>query len=139
MPYVESVMAQDALTTWVYLCFSGRQVKGTPIEGFPNGLPDLTPLGVRITLENMIGICLRSKPCLASMIAGPDGEMVMNPIPGEAGTDYPVFTEGIIMSQNKPRPKPILAAQCQRPGSIVGNSSTCLASTQTQQPTARSA
>ena len=26
--------------------------------------------------------------------AGPDGEMVMNPIPGEAGTDYPVFTEG---------------------------------------------
>lgn len=56
----------------------GRQVKGTPIEGFPNGLPDLTPLGVRITLENMIG---------------PDGEMVMNPIPGEAGTDYPVFTE----------------------------------------------
>ena len=46
------------LTTLVYLCFPGRQVKGTPIEGFPNGLPDLTPLGVRITLENMIGICL---------------------------------------------------------------------------------
>ena len=46
------------LTTLVYLCFLGRQVKGTPIEGFPNGLPDLTPLGVRITLENMIGICL---------------------------------------------------------------------------------
>ena len=28
------------------------------------------------------------------MPPGPDGEMVMNPIPGEAGTDYPVFTEG---------------------------------------------
>jgi hypothetical protein len=36
----------------------GRQVKGgkgKPVEGFPNGLPDLTPLGVRITLENMLG------------------------------------------------------------------------------------
>ena len=69
-------------------------MKGTPIEGFPNGLPDLTPLGVRITLENMIGICLISTSSLASTVAGPDGEMVMNPIPGEAGTDYPVFTEG---------------------------------------------
>ncbi len=29
--------------------------KGKPVEGFPNGLPDLTPLGVRITLENMLG------------------------------------------------------------------------------------
>jgi len=56
----------------------GRQVKGQPIEGFPNGLPDFTPKGVRITLENMIG---------------DNGEIVMNPIPGEAGTDYPVFTE----------------------------------------------
>jgi len=55
----------------------GRQVKGDPIEGFPDGLPEFTPKGVRITLENMIG---------------PDGEMVMNPIPGEAGTDYPVYT-----------------------------------------------
>ena len=26
------------------------------------------------------------------VLAGPDGEMVMNPIPGEAGTDYPVYT-----------------------------------------------
>ena len=33
----------------------GRQVQGQPVEGFPNGLPELTPLGVRITLENMIG------------------------------------------------------------------------------------
>ena len=33
----------------------GRQVQGEPVEGFPNGLPELTPLGVRITLENMIG------------------------------------------------------------------------------------
>ena len=38
------------------------------------------------------------------MITGPDGEMVMNPIPGEAGTDYPVFTEGIT-SQNRPTKK----------------------------------
>ena len=29
--------------------------KGKPVDGFPNGLPDLTPLGVRITLENMLG------------------------------------------------------------------------------------
>lgn len=27
-----------------------------------------------------------------SVLTGPDGEMVMNPIPGEAGTDYPVYT-----------------------------------------------
>ena len=33
----------------------GRQVAGKPVDGFPNGLPALTPLGVRITLENMIG------------------------------------------------------------------------------------
>ena len=33
----------------------GRQVKGDPIEGFPDGLPEFTPKGVRITLENMIG------------------------------------------------------------------------------------
>ena len=26
-------------------------------------------------------------------IIGPDDEMVMNPIPGEAGTDYPVYSE----------------------------------------------
>jgi len=55
----------------------GRQVAGQPVEGFPNGLPDFTPKGVRITLENMFG---------------PSGEMIMNPIPGEAGTDYPVYT-----------------------------------------------
>ena len=42
-------------TFYINTLSSGRQVKGTPIEGFPNGLPDLTPLGVRITLENMIG------------------------------------------------------------------------------------
>ena len=34
----------------------GRQVAGKPVEGFPNGLPALTPLGVRITLENMFGM-----------------------------------------------------------------------------------
>ena len=33
----------------------GRQVAGKPVEGFPNGLPDFTPKGVRITLENMFG------------------------------------------------------------------------------------
>jgi len=54
----------------------GRQVAGKPVEGFPNGLPALTPLGVRLTIENMLG---------------PDGELIMNPIPGEAGTDYPVY------------------------------------------------
>ena len=59
-------------------------MKGTPIEGFPNGLPDLTPLGVRITLENMIGTC-RIWALPGITFAGPDGEMVMNPIPGEAG------------------------------------------------------
>jgi hypothetical protein len=34
----------------------GRQVAGQPVDGFPNGLPALTPLGVRITLENMFGM-----------------------------------------------------------------------------------
>ena len=33
----------------------GRQVAGKPVEGFPNGLPALTPLGVRLTIENMLG------------------------------------------------------------------------------------
>ena len=33
----------------------GRQVSGAPVEGFPDGLPEFTPKGVRITLENMIG------------------------------------------------------------------------------------
>jgi len=46
------------------------------IDGFPDGLPDLTPLGVRLSLENMLDAA---------------GNLVMNPIPGEAGTDYPVF------------------------------------------------
>jgi len=56
------------------------QVSGTgrQVPGFPDGLPPFTPRGVRLTLENMIGV---------------DGQMLMNPIPGEAGTDYPVFTE----------------------------------------------
>lgn len=74
----------------------GRQVAGKPVEGFPNGLPDLTPLGVRITLENMIGGAPHLLP--SNPVAGPNGEMVMNPIPGEAGTDYPVFTEGSLTS-----------------------------------------
>ena len=25
------------------------------------------------------------------LFVGPDGELIMNPIPGEAGTDYPVY------------------------------------------------
>ena len=32
----------------------GRQVAGKPVEGFPNGLPALTPLGVRITLKTCL-------------------------------------------------------------------------------------
>merc|ERR1712106_198942 len=52
-----------------------RQVRQA-IDGFPNGLPDATPLGVRLILENMFG---------------PDGEINMPPIPGEAGVDYPVY------------------------------------------------
>ena len=41
----------------------GRQVQGGPVEGFPDGLPALTPLGVRITLENMIGDYLSKFEC----------------------------------------------------------------------------
>merc|ERR1712200_159957 len=41
---------------------SSRQVASKPVEGFPNGLPALTPLGVRLTIENMIG---------------PDGDKIM--------------------------------------------------------------
>ena len=48
-------MEHSTLDVRINTLSAGRQVKGTPIEGFPNGLPDLTPLGVRITLENMIG------------------------------------------------------------------------------------
>ena len=31
---------------------------------------------------------------------GPDGEMVMNPIPGVAGTDYPVLSEFLFSDNN---------------------------------------
>ena len=77
-------------------------MKGQPIEGFPNGLPDFTPKGVRITLENMIGAAHGTLTTLDS-IPGDNGEIVMNPIPGEAGTDYPVFTEGA----STPPPTPL--------------------------------
>ena len=72
----------------------GRQVSGAPVEGFPDGLPEFTPKGVRITLENMIGLEIFSEHTQIFLCppAGPDGEMVMNPIPGEAGTDYPVLS-----------------------------------------------
>ena len=32
-----------------------RQVADQPVDGFPGGLPVLTPLGVRLTLESMTG------------------------------------------------------------------------------------
>lgn len=54
-----------------------------------------------------------------------------------SGTDYPVFTEGSLL-QNSQRQISILAPQCRRLVSIVGNSSTCPASTQTQRLIARS-
>ena len=63
--------------------------------------------------------------------------MVMNPIPGEAGTDYPVFTEGMRPQFEKLYSTIILSLQCQRQGSIVLSSNICLAFTQTQQQTAR--
>ena len=73
----------------------GRQVAGKPVEGFPNGLPDFTPKGVRISLENMFGKQNKAKVLESKLVivnAGPSGEMIMNPIPGEAGTDYPVYS-----------------------------------------------
>ena len=54
--------------------FSARQ-ESSP--GDPD-LPDLTPLGVRLSLEDMV------------RNAGQDVEM--RPIPGEPGVDYPVFS-----------------------------------------------
>ena len=63
--------------------------------------------------------------------------MVMNPIPGEAGTDYPVFTEGRRPQLEKLYSTIILSLQYQRQGSIVLSSNICLASTQTQLQTVR--
>ena len=33
----------------------GQQVSTDPLSGFPDGLPEETPLGVRLSLENMLG------------------------------------------------------------------------------------
>jgi len=49
------------------------------VPGFPNGLPNGTPEGVKIAL--------------ASAERGPDGEFIMNPIPGQAGVDFPVLAQ----------------------------------------------
>merc|ERR1712203_1017264 len=46
------------------------------LEGFPDGLPALTPKGVKLSLDQILNAA---------------GDLVMNPIPGEAGVDYPVF------------------------------------------------
>lgn len=78
------LLLAGVMSAHIFVCLSSpspnsrtrRQVAGKPVEGFPNGLPALTPLGVRITLENMFG---------------PNGEMVMNAIPGEAGVDYATY------------------------------------------------
>merc|ERR1712243_301779 len=53
-----------------------RTARQVVFEGFPSGLPDLTPLGVKLSLEAMFG---------------PAGEM--SAIPGEAGVDYPVYNQ----------------------------------------------
>jgi len=53
-----------------------RTARQVVFEGFPEGVPDLTPLGVKLSLEAMFG---------------PAGEM--SAIPGEAGVDYPVYNE----------------------------------------------
>merc|ERR1712243_102468 len=53
-----------------------RTARQVVFEGFPGGLPDLTPLGVKLSLEAMFG---------------PAGEM--SAIPGEAGVDYPVYNQ----------------------------------------------
>ena len=49
------------------------------VEGFPDGLPDLTPRGVQLALQSMLDGTADS----------------MGPIPGEAGTDYPVSIVGL--------------------------------------------
>merc|ERR1711936_1256949 len=46
------------------------------LEGFPDGLPALTPKGVKLSLDQILNAA---------------GDLVMNPIPGEAGVDYPIF------------------------------------------------
>merc|ERR1739844_529068 len=46
------------------------------LEGFPDGLPALTPKGVKLSLDQILNAA---------------GDLEMNPIPGEAGVDYPVF------------------------------------------------
>eukprot|EP00091_Calanus_sinicus_P022770 TRINITY_DN7394_c0_g1_i2.p1 TRINITY_DN7394_c0_g1~~TRINITY_DN7394_c0_g1_i2.p1 ORF type:complete len:221 (-),score=19.07 TRINITY_DN7394_c0_g1_i2:25-687(-) len=57
------------------LALPSSRIARQAIDGFPDGLPSLTPKGVRLSLENMLDAA---------------GNLVMNPIPGEAGTDYPV-------------------------------------------------
>merc|ERR1712141_649582 len=42
------------------------------LEGFPDGLPALTPKGVKLSLDQILNAA---------------GDLVMNPIPGEAGFD----------------------------------------------------
>lgn len=54
---------------------SARRGRQVAIDGFPNGLPESTPEGVKIAL--------------LSSQNGPDGEM--GPIPGVADVDFPVF------------------------------------------------
>ena len=49
------------------------RVRRQALEGFPDGLPEGLPKGVRLALEQMLN------------------GVEMGPIPGEAGTDYPVY------------------------------------------------
>ena len=55
--------------------FSARQ-ESSPED---SELPDLTPLGVRLSLEDMVRTAEQG--------------LEMRPIPGEPGVDYPVFSE----------------------------------------------
>merc|ERR1711993_214469 len=48
------------------------------LEGFPDGLPALTPKGVKLSLDKILNAA---------------GDLEMNPIPGEAGVDYPIFNQ----------------------------------------------
>jgi hypothetical protein len=70
-----------------------QQRKVVVVEGFPSGLPEGTPEGVKIALASArtcrLTVQLHVTVSHLCILSVPPDQMP--PIPGEAGTDYPVF------------------------------------------------
>ena len=92
------------------LSFQEPQLARQETNDVLGDLPDLTPLGVRLSLEDMV------------RNAGQDVEM--RPIPGEPGVDYPVFssvpdTDFNCVQQEYPGIYTDVQSNCQvRPGQV---------------------